>query len=389
MHTNVFLAIAVVLAACPAANGGDPPKVDPDVARLVQDLGSPRFAAREAAERKLAELGSKAKAAVLASTKNADLEVARRCEAVLPKIRATERKALVDGTGGWPVPAGTRFKELVGDTKESRTLFALMTEDDRRAESADAAAADPTRATRLYAAEVTRLGEAQQRVMKAFRGEFPLDWLREDSRAAIPTGEVALGLYLGALTPAGAADPPDATDLFVPAFRDLAAGPEKGPFGKLFVAWLGGRDPKAMQAGLHAALAAGVPSAVGPARRLVADRTAEGPVIGAAVLVLGRLGTREDLASLSALRDDRREYNAAIGSSESTQVRDLAAAASLTLRGQKFWRYGFDQLIWLVWWADPVVVPAMLPSDAARAAALKKAWDWLDQQPGAPPKPAK
>ena len=51
MHTNVFLAIAAVLSTYLPANGGDPPKHDAEVAKLVKDLGSPRFAVREAAQK--------------------------------------------------------------------------------------------------------------------------------------------------------------------------------------------------------------------------------------------------------------------------------------------------------------------------------------------------
>jgi hypothetical protein len=43
----------------------------------------------------------------------------------------------------------------------------------------------------------------------------------------------------------------------------------------------------------------------------------------------------------------------------------------------------------LLWWANPVAVPARFRSGAARDAALKQAWDWLDKQPGAPPAPKK
>src|SRR4051794_18364256 len=114
MSTNVFSVAAGLLVVCPAANGGDPPKVDPDVAKLVHDLGSPRFAVRETAVQRLVELGPKSKPAVLIGTKDADPEVARRCEVVLPRIQAQERRALVEGTGDWPAPAGVRFRDLVG-----------------------------------------------------------------------------------------------------------------------------------------------------------------------------------------------------------------------------------------------------------------------------------
>src|SRR4051812_16046986 len=123
MSTHQFAAVAVGLLAVIPAFGADPPTVDAEVAGLIKDLGSPRFAVRETAVQRLVELGPKAKAAVLAGTKDADPEVARRCEVALPRIQAQERKALVEGTGDWPAPAGVRFKELVGDSKEARSLF--------------------------------------------------------------------------------------------------------------------------------------------------------------------------------------------------------------------------------------------------------------------------
>ena len=171
MHTNVFLVVAVGLAVCPAANGGDPPKVDPDVARLIKDLGSPRFAVREKAVQKLVELGPRAKLAVLIGTKDADPEVARRCEVVLPRIQAEERQGAGRRDRGWPAPAGVRFRDLVGDSKEARSLFVEMTGDDHRAGAADAAAHDPPLAARLYAAEVARLAQADATALRRFQAQ--------------------------------------------------------------------------------------------------------------------------------------------------------------------------------------------------------------------------
>jgi hypothetical protein len=404
MSTNVFSVVAAtLLVVCPAANGGDPPKVDPDVAKLIKDLGSPRFAVREAAQRKLVALGSKAKAAVLAGTKDTDSEVARRCEAVLSKIRAGERKALVDGTGDWPPPAGKRFKEVVGDTPEARRLFALMAEDDRRAGLADQAAADPAGTPKLYAAEVARLAEADAKTMAAFQAqpatpEFG-DTLRDAFRKAVPGGDVALMLFLGTSPlPEGTPDPAEVTRVLKAGFMDLATGPQKGAFRKLFAAWLDQRrDPKAIRAGLDAALFAGFSEAVPAARRMAADPKAGGGPVGTALVVLGHHGGKDDLARLSALRDDTRAFAVVKpvggGADLEVQLRDVAAAMSLVLRGQDPDGYGFGLSTVSAWWAGPGPAPYKTPSffrtADERAAAQTKAWDWLDKQPGAPPKPKK
>jgi hypothetical protein len=93
---KTHLCITILVAIFPVGPGVNGEELD--AAKLVRDLGSARFAVRESADQKLVALGPKAKAAVLAGTKDADSEVARRCEAILPKIQAAERKALIEGT---------------------------------------------------------------------------------------------------------------------------------------------------------------------------------------------------------------------------------------------------------------------------------------------------
>jgi hypothetical protein len=377
---------------------------EPDPAKLVRDLGSARFAVREAAEQKLVALGPKAKAAVLAGTKDADSEVARRCEAILPKIRASERKALVEGTIDWPAPAGTQFRDLAGDTREARKLYALMTGDDRVAALVDAAAADPPGAPKLYAAEVARLVAALKRAHDApglpprvANREYELAFQRETHRVAVSPADLILVLYLGSFPlPDGAPDPREVAKLLGPTFFDLTTGTEKRPFAKLFSAWLGRRrDPEAIQSGLEAAVVTDLPEAAPTARRVAADPEASATAAGTAVLFLGRHGTKQDLALLSALRADSRlltVLEARPGGTLECEVRALATASSLTLRGQDVSNW-LTVRNWTVWWANPqhqpVKVPAGFPEAGIRLAALTKAWDWLDEQPDAPPKPAK
>jgi hypothetical protein len=398
MKNHIFLTILVsVLAFCPTVSGEEP-----DPTKLVRDLGSPQFAIREAAEQKLVALGPKAKSAVLAGTKDPDAEVARRCESILPKVRAAEREAFIAGTIDWPAPAGTHFRDLVGDTTEARKLFALMTENDRRAALADKAAADPASAAKVYAAEVARLNQAHLDAVAASIAQPAVAdrryLLREASRNAAPPEDVALALYLGTFPlPDRAANPADDYPPLTAGFADLVTGPQKGPARKLFTAWLDRRtDAPAVRCGLESALYAGIADALPVARRLAADPKAGGAVVGTAALVLGNLGDKEDLARLSALRADTRvylQYKVAKGEDRQVQVRDIAAAMSLALRGQNFTSYAFQATQRYVYW-EAAGQPRFMDltpfqSAADREAALKKAWAWLDKQPDAPPKPGK
>jgi hypothetical protein len=399
MCTHDFAAVAVSLLAVVPAVGADPPKADAEVAGLIKNLGSPRFAVRETAVQRLVELGPKAKAAVLAGTQDADPEVARRCEVVLPRIQAQERKALVDGSGGWPAPAGERFRDLVGDSKEARTLFAEMTGDDHRAGAADAAAHDPPLGARLYAAEVARLAQADATALRRFQRKLGRAQVgnsgRDASRKAVTPGDVVLALYLGTFPPSpGAPDPADIDGVLAASFIDLANGPQKVPFRKLFAAWLDRRrEPRAVAAGLQVALVAGLSEAAPAARRLAADPTVDGPVVALAALVLGHHGTKDDLARLSALRSDVRVCRGAPGTGYEVQVRDVAASMSLALRGQDRRVFRFQVVNVMAEWSGTETCPytdvGWFGTPAEREEAHKTAWEWLDKQPGAPPKPRK
>jgi hypothetical protein len=358
-------------------------------AALVPRLGSPKFADREAAHKALADLGAAAAAAVRAGTKDPDAEIARRCEAILPKVRVAERKALVDGTIDLPAPAGTWFRDVAGDTKEARELFALMTDDDRWAAIADAAAANPTGAANLYAAEVNRLVADSPRLVV---GRRLLEETRATSLKVAPAGRVAFVLFLGALpAPDGSPDPAQVTRVLRAGFADLATGPQKAPFGRLFAAWLSRRaNPTVVAAGLELALVTGLPDAVPIARRWATDPKAPAPVVGAAALVLGTHGSPGDLALLADLAADARTYRAATDTRSEVQVRDVATMMSLVLRGQNVRPFRFEPAqVKSKWGKDagpcPYTEVEWVPGRPAdRDAGRKRAWDWLDQQPDAP-----
>ncbi|MBX9624948.1 MAG: hypothetical protein K2X82_14170, partial [Gemmataceae bacterium] len=304
-------------------------------------------------------------------------------------------------------PAWAHFKSVCGDTKESRALFAAMTKDPERAKLFDQAAADPAEAAQQYAAELARVREASEKAAaplaeRAF-SKFDVEWraanvrIRAATTAAVPPADVLRVLFLGSLPhPDKAADPADVSSALDGSFIDLVTGPNKAAARKLFAAWLGGRrDPEAVRAGLHAGMLGAVPEGVPVARRWLADPKASLRAVEPAALVLGNLGApADDLPRLAKFRDDARACAVvprAGGPVHEVQVRDVAAAMSLHLRGQDFAEYGFTGVRWTLPTTAPDPAPcrgvAEFESDEARAAALKKAWAWLDKQPK--PEPAK
>ncbi|HET6572322.1 MAG TPA: sigma-70 family RNA polymerase sigma factor, partial [Fimbriiglobus sp.] len=336
------------------------PKPDPEAEKLVKQLGSPNFADREAAGKKLREMGAKARPALLAGAKDADPEIARRCASIMKAIRADEQKAFVAGMSELNNPVWKRFKELVGDTKAARNLYLQMIDDYRRATLLTEAETSPAKAAEVYVAEVVRVTDASRKAFQPFVGR-PIPALgtvdnpmRDASRKAVPLGDAVAVLFLGARPlPDGAKDP-SASFVLRASFADGVVGPLKEPLRKLFAAWLDRRrDPETIHEGLMTALLAGVPDALPTARRLAADPKLPAPAKDRALLVIGNHGTKDDLPLLTACRADARvssTYKTVRNEVYDTQVRDVAAAMALHLYGQDFEKYGFEGTQWQVWW---------------------------------------
>jgi hypothetical protein len=391
---NTFLVIFGILAMSNARAADEPTKPVPNPLTLVQKLGASTFGEREAAHKQLIAVGAKAKPAVLAGTKSTDPEIARRCVAILPHVRAAERKELVDGTGDWP-PEGKRFKELVGgDSPAARKLFALMAGNDHRAALLDVITANPNAAGQHYASEVKRLYDMEVAALLDLpdrrRGPDNNEKYLTATRKAVGPGDVALVFYLGTFQVSEEAESAGSGRTLRTSFFDLVTGTLKEPSRKLFAAWLELRsDPKTVTDSLHAAFMAGITEALPIARRTLGDHKATGESAGAAALVLGKVGSNDDLVPLSASRDDPRMCWTTLNGhrNQYVEVRDVATAMSLLLRRQELKPFGFHSDRWGVWWAgsagNPVVVSAF-DSHEERDTTLKKAWAWLDKQPGAP-----
>jgi hypothetical protein len=203
---------AIMLAALPCIASGAPEKADKTgerVAELIGQLNSDKYAAREAAQRELAEIGSPALPALRQATESADPEVASRAQQLLRTIRAQALrrrrdafvKASEDFVEGAPLsddvelPAWDAFREIVGrKTRPARKLYAqiLVNEEEliRAMLGAGAAAAvgnSPAaqKARRDYLAVEAARWETFFRSLRAAAGEGLKDRLKKNRPFAL------------------------------------------------------------------------------------------------------------------------------------------------------------------------------------------------------------
>ena len=101
--------------------------------QLVQQLGHPSFFTRERAAEELASQGVAGKAVLTEALKDPDLEIRMRARRILDGVLRDEFEAGlaafiagVDGKEQRRLPGWTRFKDLVGDGRDAREMFARM-----------------------------------------------------------------------------------------------------------------------------------------------------------------------------------------------------------------------------------------------------------------------
>src|SRR5262245_35254581 len=127
-----LMSALLCLALLPQAPGTAPPARSHDPATLVRRLGSDEYERRVAAEQALLALGARAVPAVEAGRQHADLEVRRRCQAVLKKLRLAlcERRveALRAGRANSSVPLWDHYRRMFGAGRAAMAFFADLYE---------------------------------------------------------------------------------------------------------------------------------------------------------------------------------------------------------------------------------------------------------------------
>jgi RNA polymerase sigma factor (sigma-70 family) len=386
-----------------------PPKPRPNAEALVKQLGSDEFAEREAAGKKLRSLGLAALPAIRAGMKDPDLEIARRCAELLPRVYADswapfakQFQADKDGKQDFDHPIWQRFKAIAGDSRQSRKIFAEMIDDPARVKALQAAAIDPEAAGAVYAEEMTRQAEEMTRqLLERARTYSPFMVLPHIRR-----GEFATVLFLGCYPAKAQAAP--TREVETSYIDDGIMGTSsvfESPMRKLYAGWAANRsNHESIRFAMRTALRVESEDCLAVARRVAADAKLPSPIRASAFPVLAQFGSRTDLALLEPFRDDTAVYGQEIGDDTGppsekpapkpppriAQVRDMAVTMMLVLHGKEPSELGFDYGLaspdaYVKW--QYYVLAAGFRNDVDRAAAHRKAKAWLDARPktDAPP----
>jgi RNA polymerase sigma factor (sigma-70 family) len=403
-----------------------------EAAELVQQLGSPDFATREAAGKKLRDLGKKAVDPLKAGARDPNPEIAKRSREVLATVRANLLSELAKSfdptsTTDYDHPVWKHYVSIAGDSRASRELFARIIANKKWLQTLDKAEAGPTAAGHVY-----RVGVAEM-----FR-DFYNDPAKSPPWPCDRPEEVAYLLFLGSFAdipttkPEGDEIIPDDPRRLAYLGRGIIRGEEQiihangitlglegkwlswqnvpavagtnRVFARLLAAWLASHDPASsvVPRGLRMAGREILPFA----RRITAndfEPKREIPPLAtiAALEMVARFGTPADLPLFERYFGD--ETNAANADLEradgardyfrpapvipTTQMRDVALGLALLLYGRNPADFGFvvrkeafkeEEGRFLV----PVSIQVHLgfETDAGRTAAFNKAKAWLDEQ---------
>ena len=292
---------------------------DPDPVALVRRLGDQSFAIREEAEAALLGLGLAAKPALETGLTDRDLEIRARCERLLAKVRTAEREGRIQAFLDAPavtLPGWKRYQAIVQQ-------------------------ADRKRFVAIYRAEADLLERPTELAVRI--RDLPLGVLLSDRESAILAGLPAWLLLAG--DPEIQVEPAVLTELLTGL--ELLARRES--IRKDFLAIPG--HAELLMAVCQRGGAAGLPLMAdlklpaGKAHALaLALRAAEPAILRAsAILVVARLGTRDDVAPLRPLLNDTTAVGMATvgGTRLNAELGDVALAAMLQLQGEKLEDYGF------------------------------------------------
>jgi hypothetical protein len=391
-----------------------------DPVALVKQLGSADFAEREAAQKELRELGTKAELALKVGLKSEDPEVRGRAAQLLVTIRNDALNRLVKtfdpaGTAEPDHPIWKRYKAIAGNDEPARRLFAEIIRDPCRLRLLDIAETNPDKVGALYEQHVKQIGANIQKGLEyqqqrfgrgnARGARFAPDVFGGDDPTPTPA-DVAVAYHLGTfpITAKAFPDPQweqwavscggeEGMAVFGNAFQQgldfpYRRTPTAPAFARLFAGWPAvRRNPGSIAYGLAFARIGEVAEALPTARTIAADGKEPVRVRVETIPILGVFGEAKDESLVATLLDDKTvigqcKYGPAQKEAQ-VQARDIALATLLVMRGKDPGDFGFPGLEFHR--AGPLKTILRGPhylgfyDDASRAAAHEKAKEWLDK----------
>jgi hypothetical protein len=343
---------------------------------LIRQLRDDRFATREMAARKLVAMGRDAKAALLVGKEDSDPDVADRCRRILPQAIAADLQARIDaflkdkeGKQKHDLPVWTEYQTLVGKDNDSRLLFVEMLKSNH--ELFEQFEMDSKRFPDKYAARCNEMiqfiftggGRNQgpnlgDMATMFFFGSYP-----ENAKAT------ANNQYLGNV-------------LWQPVFQNTIRATGKGvPFKKLFFTWMDNRtDVNSQSQCLSIIQQFNLKEGIGFAAKMMKDKNNQMYMRAQALTVVGKMGGKDHIPDMEALLDDDtqvQQFN--LNNIQGTvEIRDIALAMAIHLKGQKPKEFGFEllqneQQLWQYYFLG-------FETADKRKASQKKWKDWLEAE---------
>lgn len=336
-------AVATAWAICPTAiRAQDTSYADPaqqvEIELLIQQLGASEFSQREIATARLIEIGLPALHALEEAWQNPDREIRGRCNTILALVRAERRRRQLaaflggeDSASDEQLPGWPRFREIVGDDKPGRSLFAEMLR-------LEWPLLEQWQQNPLETAEplIERCIEIQQsasvlRQPVKFASVAAVLLVASDPRVNIPDQMGSQIFGLCNLIPPTTGSSNDADD---------------SPYEKLLGAWIiRGDGTWTTYQSLLLALRRDLKEGLALAEKVLRDENQPVNSKQYAVLTVGKLGNKEKhLKLLEPLLQDHSVCSQKTKRTLEVQLRDVALAAIVHLAGMNPKEFGFKRL---------------------------------------------
>jgi hypothetical protein len=378
---SIWFGLPSAEAAGLDSNAGGAEGSDEAVRRWVEQLGSPKFAEREAAARALITAGLPALGPLRDAVHDRDAEVRFRAERILAEVRQRDFhrrlqafEANLESAEEYDLPGWSDFRRVAGDGRDARELFVKMQSEETRLmqsyEEGPRAAGDMLGIRCLQILQPTggimqpvSLGNAAAIVFVAGQIDAPL------------SDVAASGVYRVAMDE---------------SVRDaLLRGPYQESLRQLLSSWISresnsSMDYQKLMLAIQYDLKAGLPPAV-----QILEQGGNAPHLRQQALVtVAKFGDEQHLPLVERYLSDATQYgarrvgNGAQGEKPKTvqtEIRDIALATLISLTRQNFADFGMEHVT-----AAPtyVFIPYSCGFETAeaRAKALAKWEDYRAKQ---------
>lgn len=323
----------MALAALPPAGGRVP--------KLIEQLGHPKFAEREAAARALLGIGLPAFGPLKAAAESPDAEVRFRAEKILTEVRQRDFQrrlqafaANLETSDDYELPGWSEFRQLVGDTQAHRDLFVRMQTDEPRLmqalEDGPRAAGEMLNLRALQLLQPTPGGAAQSITLGT--AAALLFVAGQDQAPVSDFG--ASGVYRICM------------DAVVRA--ELSGGPHQQALREMLSQWIGREgDSNSDYQKLTLAMQYDLKAGLAPAIQVL-DQGAHPPHLRQqAMVTVAKFGDASHIPLLERFLSDETQYGTRRLDNQKvvqTEMRDVALASLVALTKQDFGDYGLGHV---------------------------------------------